>query len=73
MVFERRGEALSAVKKYNNVALDGLAMEIVLVESEGAAAGRPGAGTLSSGIRCSTHLPHKLCSTASDRVEQHSV
>lgn len=49
VIFERREDALSALKKYNNLSLDGKPMKIELIE---AAAGAPGAGRmLSSGIR----------------------
>ena len=49
MVFERREDALAAVKKYNNLQLDNKPMKIQLIE--GAVGGGSGAKVLSSGIR----------------------
>ena len=50
MVFERREDAIAAVRKYNNLQLDNKPMKIELIEG---GAGRAGGGarTLSSGIR----------------------
>ena len=48
MVFERREDAQQALKRYNNLALDGRVMKIELIENTGAA---PTGRMLSSGIR----------------------
>jgi len=42
VVFARRGSALEAIKKYNNVPLDGQAMKITLVAAAGGAGGGGG-------------------------------
>ena len=48
VIFERRDDAVAALKQYNNLALDNKPMQITLIEDEGTAAG---GRTLSSGIR----------------------
>ena len=57
MIFDSRAHAIAAQKKYNHVALDGMAMEIELVAADAVAGGPRGAATLTSGIRCSSHPP----------------
>lgn len=49
VIFERREDAIAAVKKYNNLQLDNKPMKIQLIEGPSGGAG--GARTLSSGIR----------------------
>ena len=57
MIFERRDDAVAALKRYNNLALDNKPMQITLVEDEGTAAG---GRTLSSGIRLAASDVHCL-------------
>ena len=47
VVFERREDALAAVKQYNNLALDNKPMKIELIENVANGGGR----MLSSGLR----------------------
>ena len=49
VVFERREDAIAAVRKYNNLQLDNKPMKIELIE--GGAGKAAGSRTLSSGIR----------------------
>jgi RNA recognition motif-containing protein len=51
VIFERREDAIAAVKRYNNLQLDNKPMRIELIEAGGGVGGPGGARTLSSGIR----------------------
>ena len=49
MIFERREDAIAAVRKYNNLQLDNKPMKIELIE--GGAGRAASSRTLSSGIK----------------------
>lgn len=49
VIFERREDAIAAVRKYNNLQLDNKPMKLQLIE--GTAGGAGGSRMLSSGIR----------------------
>ena len=53
VIYASKQQAERALKQYNGVALDGQPMKIELVDADA-----PGAGTLSSGLRCASFCCH---------------
>ncbi len=54
MVFQTKNDAMAAIKRYNNVALDGKKLVIELVDGQVVR-------TLASGIRCAVVVGCLLC------------
>lgn len=51
MIFERREDAMAAVKRYNNLQLDNKPMKMELIEGDSVSGPGGGSRMLSSGIR----------------------